>query len=292
MSVREVNEGDRVSNALVIYHGDCYDGFTAAWIAHAAMGGSVDLFPGKYGERPPWEMLEDRDVYILDFSYSRTDMLRIDESARSLVVLDHHKTAEENCRELGFCTFDMNRSGAGMAWDYFFPGKDRPQWIQCVEDRDLWRFSCSDTKNVHAYLTSVPMTILDWYGIHSLSVEEIVQGGKAIRASIDRYCEKMAEHSRGVIAWGVPADVVNAPYLNCSELCNYLLEGNDEPLAIAVAYFQRNDGRWQFSLRGKPGGTDVSLIAREFGGGGHYSAAGFDLADLTNWKRFPPDRSE
>lgn len=265
---------------LVIYHADCYDGFTAAWIAWKAFSGEVELWPGKYGEPPPYDEAESRKVFVLDFSYPREEMIRLNELAAGLEVHDHHKTAQANCEGLDFCTFDMDRSGAGMAWDRFFPPLDRPDWIQCVEDRDLWRFAHPGTKEVHAYLTSTPMTLAEWSKIHDSEIDEIVEGGRAILRSIDRYCEKMVEHSVGRILWGKPAQVVNAPYLNCSELCNYMLEGTDEPLGIAVAYFRRSDGQWQFSLRGKPGGTDVSSIAREYGGGGHYSAAGFDVADL------------
>lgn len=264
---------------LVIYHADCYDGFTAAWIANHYFGG-VELHPGKYGEPPPYERAEGRTVFVLDFSYPREEMVRLNEAASTLEVLDHHKTAQANCEGLDFCSFDMERSGAGMAWDRFHPKTKRPMLVECIEDRDLWRFSHPATKSIHAYLTATPMTLDEWSKLFEMPWEHIAEGGDAIRRSIDRYCEKMAEHSTGRILWGKPAQVVNAPYLNCSELCDYLLEGTDEPLEIAVAYFRRSDGRWQFSLRGKPGGTDVSDIARRYGGGGHYSAAGFDVAEL------------
>jgi hypothetical protein len=36
--------------------------------------------------------------------------------------------------------FDMNRSGAGLAWDYFQPMTSRLRFIDYLEDRDLWRF--------------------------------------------------------------------------------------------------------------------------------------------------------
>ena len=260
---------------LVIYHADCYDGFTAAWIADRAFEGRCELFPAKYGEEPPWDLARDRKTFVIDFSYPREQMLRLNEIADGLEVLDHHKTAQADCEGLEFCTFDMERSGAGMAWDRFFLPLARPVWIECVEDRDLWRLKHPATKAIHAYLTSTPMTLEDWSKLHEMEWEQIADGGLAILRSIERYCEKMADSARGLILWGCPAQVVNAPYLNSSELCNYLLEGDDEPLSIAVAYYQRRDRQWQFSLRAKRGGTDVSAIAKRFGGGGHAAAAGF-----------------
>ena len=34
--------------------------------------------------------------------------------------------------------FDMNHSGARLAWDYFHPGKEPPKFINYIEDCDLW----------------------------------------------------------------------------------------------------------------------------------------------------------
>src|SRR6185503_5178352 len=35
--------------------------------------------------------------------------------------------------------FDMQRSGAGITWDWFSRGALRPSFINFCEDRDLWR---------------------------------------------------------------------------------------------------------------------------------------------------------
>ena len=56
---------------LVIYHGNCYDGFTAAWIANSALN-DAELIPAKYGDPPPDVMA--REVFVLDFSYPREVM--------------------------------------------------------------------------------------------------------------------------------------------------------------------------------------------------------------------------
>lgn len=38
------------------------------------------------------------------------------------------------------CHFDMDKSGAALAWEFFFPGKEAPRLIKFVEDQDLWRW--------------------------------------------------------------------------------------------------------------------------------------------------------
>lgn len=120
-----------------------------------------------------------RDVLIVDFSYPRSTLEALAREARSVLVLDHHATAAEqlsdvpqfdiltHCdweiwqQDVGFtegnlyAVFDMNRSGAGITWDYLHPGKPRPRLIDLVEDRDLWRFKHGpETRQFHAVAAS------------------------------------------------------------------------------------------------------------------------------------------
>ena len=263
---------------LVIYHGKCYDGFTAAWVARTALGPETECFPGVYGELPPYELAEGREVYIVDFSYPRQQMIALDDIAGSLVVLDHHATAKDNCAGLSFCTFDMDRSGAGMAWDYFNAKYLRPEWIDCVEDRDLWRWRCEGTKECHAYMSSVEMTWENWDRINCANFEDVVEQGANIVRSIEQYCETVSGLARFAKIAGAKAIVVNAPYTNCSELMHLLLVQHPEA-DFAMNYFQRADGKWQYGLRSRDG-FSVAEVALKYGGGGHAKASGFETNQL------------
>ena len=271
-----------VQRPKIIYHADCYDGFTAAWIAHKAFTGWCDLIPAKYGEDPPWDALDGRDVFVIDFSYKRDVMIEMNQRCRSLEVLAHHKTAQDECEGLDFCTFDMDRSGAGMAWDRFFVGRPRPFWISAVEDRDLWRWKVPNSAEIHAYMATMPMAIFAWSQIDRTPFVDLVMKGRAVMDSIERYCEKMSKQAMQIELFGQPAIVVNAPYLNCSELCHHLLE-IDEESQIAVSYFLTSEAQWQFSLRSRKDGVDVGAIARSLGGGGHHSAAGFTSTEIPDF---------
>jgi uncharacterized protein len=129
-----------MSKLLVLYHAACRDGFAAAWAIWRRFPGS-EFVPVAYGSDPP--DVVDRDVVIADFSYARPVMERIADQCASLLVLDHHQTAEAALKNFAHpkarVVFDMNRSGAGITWDHFFPGQPRPWLIDYVEDRDLWR---------------------------------------------------------------------------------------------------------------------------------------------------------
>ena len=119
----------------VLYHANCDDGFGAAWAARKKLGDAAVYVPVKYGDPLPPTVTGER-VYVVDFSYPR-DVLETLADRCKVVVLDHHKTAQEDLADLPFAEFDMERSGAGMTWDYFFPGQPRPPLIDHIEDRDL-----------------------------------------------------------------------------------------------------------------------------------------------------------
>jgi oligoribonuclease NrnB/cAMP/cGMP phosphodiesterase (DHH superfamily) len=257
---------------LVIYHAACKDGFTAAWIAHKFFDGAVELHPAFYGTPPP--SVADRKVYIIDFSYKRSMMEALHAAAHDLLVLDHHKTAEADLAGLPYTRFDMERSGAGMAWDYFFQG-ERPVLVKYVEDRDIWRNALPFPDEVSAYVGSTPMTLKDWEELSKLDAKELIERGAMILRKTKAYIAAMKGNMRMVEFEGHTVPVVNAPQFDVSELGSALAEGQP----FALVWWQRHDGRFQYSLR-SIGDFDVSEIAKKHGGGGHKNAAGFEAATL------------
>jgi uncharacterized protein len=174
---------------LCIFHAACADGLGAAWAVHRALGDGVEFVAAKYGD-DPFSMKVDcttcqgsgghygnpctdclgtgykqggalyqftgRDILIVDFSYPLATLRAIAAEARSVLVLDHHKSAQEDLATLPIpysfnplkpqsakeiapykvyragvdigivgsdspelaAIFDLNRSGCGIAWDY------------------------------------------------------------------------------------------------------------------------------------------------------------------------------
>lgn len=267
---------------LVLYHGQCYDGLTAAWVARLAMP-KAEFVPQIYGVTPPptIEQVKDREVYVLDYSYERAWMAAYAIAAKSFLVLDHHKTAQAECEGLPFCTFDMNRSGCRMAWDFWWPDRIPPRWLLHVEDRDLWRMALPDTPLIHAAIASRPMTFEAWDDIDRMPFDDLRAEGVVIRRYMETWIAKAAGEAYYLDfkpVQGGPtmyrAVAINIPYQNASEVASYLLTQYPDAL-FAVGYFKRHDGRWQYSLRSRAG-FDVSAIAKLYGGGGHAGAAGFD----------------
>jgi hypothetical protein len=258
---------------VVIYHANCIDGFTAAWCCWRRFGAAAEYVPAKHGDPPP--DVAGKDVVIVDFSYPRETLIEMYAAAKTLRVLDHHKTAEADLAGLHFCTFDMNFSGAGLAQTEFSNGYLSPL-VAYVQDRDLWRFQLAKSKEINAWIGSLEHSFQEWSRADVMlfsAFETCAAHGEALLRAVDRYCHEMAKQARLVEFAGhgrIP--VVNAPYINTSELVGYLAES----AKFAVGWFQRGDGKYQYSLRSR-GDFDVSELAKRFGGGGHRQAAGFTV---------------
>jgi uncharacterized protein len=217
-------------------------------------------------------------VAIVDFSYKRPVMIEMASRAKSIMVLDHHKTAEAELRGLGEeCPnvevhFDMARSGAVMAWEYFHPIEPLPLFLEYIQDRDLWLKKMPGVETFNAALRSYPLDFTVWDDLVD-NVNRLLDEGVAIQ----RYYRTLVESAKGhyfmrVIA-GHCVPVVNGSLFMASEVAGELAEGNP----FAAMYAETEHGTiW--SLRSRPpDGLDVSEIAKRFGGGGHKHAAGFTV---------------
>ena len=259
---------------LVIYHDKCTDGFCSAYIAKLAMP-HAKFHAANYGERPP--EVVGKDVILIDFSYPRKLLLLLKERANSLLVLDHHKTAEEDLAGLDFCIFDNSRSGATLARDFFFPGTEAPHpsqhWlINYVEDKDLWNWNLPDSKAVSAALSSYSMDFDTWDVIWATkSLKDLVDEGSAILSSHTQVAIKAVGAAQEISFQGHKVLITNCNSLH-NDVADFLSTGR----AFGVVWQQQKDGRYKYSLRSKKdGGEDVSKIAKLYGGGGHKTAAGF-----------------
>lgn len=260
---------------IVVYHAGCVDGFTAAWCAWRKFGDAAQYIPAHYGDSPP--ACTGKDVVIVDFSYPRATLELMAQEARSLLVLDHHKTAEAELAGLPYCKFDMNRSGAGMAWDELLTGP-RPMLVNYVEDRDLWRWRLNASKEISAWLGSWPHDDMPAWGLRASELEvnfnDCFLQGVAILRTLNGHVDFNSKNSRLVTIGGYAVPTINTTFA-VSELVGKLAESAD----FAAGWFQKQDGQFVYSLRSR-GDFDVSVVARQYGGGGHKNAAGFTVSEL------------
>lgn len=261
---------------ICIYHANCADGFTAAWAVRQAAGDRYEYVPAMHDDPPP--TVDGREVVIVDFSYPRPVMERLAARAGSILILDHHQTAQQQLQPLldaGVIdgVIDQSRSGAMLAWDHFHPGEAPPQLLRHVQDRDLWQWQLPGTREIVAGLLSYEFSFPNWDRLMAVDPATLLQDGAAIvrnrRKEMDEVLPLVARRLR-IGGHVVPA--ANLPPNMAAEGANRL--ARDAP--FAAAYWDGPTVR-TFSLRSRSGGLDVSEIARGYGGGGHRNAAGFRL---------------
>lgn len=323
----QVPTKDLSMKPLCIYHGNCADGFGAAWVVRRFFGGEVDFHAGVYQNEPPTienggVAIQGRIVIFVDFAFKREVMLRWMQAHQpeAVLVLDHHKSAVEDLKADGcyiidfgayqgvkdwqrfinndvaldhveggpriYTVFDMNKSGAGLAWDFFFPHEHRPCLIDRIEDRDLWRFRFPDTRPIQAAVFSYPYDFDTWDMLLKANLAVLRSEGEAIERKHHKdVAELVTAFRREMCIGGHWVPVANLPYTLTSDAGHLMCEPYQSPnLAgewvtppFAACYWDTPDGR-VFSLRSRDNGMDVSEIAKQYGGGGHKNASGFRVS--------------
>ena len=266
-----------MSKLLCIYHKNCPDGFGAAWVVRRALGMKhVEMHAAAHQTVPP-DVCR-RTVLMVDFSYPRRIIERMLSEAESVLILDHHKTARDDLRTLehpGLATvFDMDLSGAGIAWEQFFPGEPLPQLLAHIQDHDLWKFNLARTREIMAGLFSWPYDFHVWDRLMG-SVETLAMDGRVLLRAKEKELSEIRATAGlprlRIAGWLVPA--FNVPH-TCVGLASAAAAA-DEPFA---ACYWVTESQVSFSLRSAPHGLDVAEIAGQYGGGGHEHAAGFRLS--------------
>lgn len=265
-----------MTKTYILHHNDP-DGFGAAYAAYMALGSdNVEYISVDYGKPRPH--LEDgSNVYILDFSYPRADIDKLVERMAKVMVIDHHKSAMLDLQGHPNAIFDMNKSGAGLAWDYFHPNTPRPDYINYIEDADLWRFALPDSKSVKNSLYQEDLTLEAFIKGADKSIADRIAEGIVIQKVIDHNLQMGFDvmHTLNVDEFTMLA--VNS-CLHMSEFGNALFSKflKEHNAHFAGTYYRYTPNTYKFSLR-SVGDFDVSVICKRFGGGGHKNAAGFEV---------------
>lgn len=288
----------------VLYHAHCPDGLAAAYACWEQFGAAAQYLPVSYGQVLP-EIPVDHTVYIVDFSYPPDVMRRLALERLPLgkpdpwvILLDHHAGAErdllalddEGIPGLGI-TFDLEESGASLTWKYLQSPREHleaalPLFFRYVRDRDLWRWQLPDSQAIaQAYrLIQDPP---EWERLREFAqdletvrgYDTIVDQGYAMLRYAKMLVQEQAARAATATIGGHVVPVVNATTL-FSEVGEALcLRYPEAP--FAAYWFDRADGNRQWGLRSR-GGFDCSLVAKQYGGGGHPGAGGFTTEQT--WK--------
>lgn len=292
----------------VLYHrnpvkGFCLDGLGAYYAAYTFFENKAEYIGVVYDTPFPLsdDLIEDSEIYILDFSYTREILEHVHSLANKLVVLDHHKTAKEALEGLDYAEFDMESSGCVMAWRYFNPDKYCPLLLEHIQDYDLWRFKLPYTKEIIYGLTyffnekindTARIRAMSEYidepkkpNPNTITLNKLYDVGKIIASNYSHSQKRIVSAGDVTIC---DFKGYRTGFYNCnvdvSGMAEAIYNSAELHVDIAMLYSITKDKKIVFELRSKKydnsPGVDVGSIAREMGGGGHQNAAGFTLPFL------------
>lgn len=294
---------------LILYHGNCIDGFTAAWVAHRYFFIPANVYEMEcfYTPESTAKVIEHiatneyEQIYILDFSYKLPDLRRLVYEARfkvptsRIVLMDHHKTAFEEylphmkvepdshwsgiLEDIGII-LDNSKSGALLAWDYFFQGQEAPWLVRYVSDHDLWKVEYVDTKVIIKYIAAQRRHFGAWSYVaqaleDSVVRDSVIREGKKLLAEHNRVCKANASKAYPVEIDGISGLATECEWEHISDT-GHILASTCNTFGLLIDWSNAIDGKITLSLRGSDS-CDVSAIAKKYGGGGHKGAAGFTI---------------
>jgi len=263
----------------------------------------------------------DQTVYLLDYAGPPGFAIKIAERVAKCIILDHHKTAAEHLTGPAAASlpanlhvvFDMNRSGAILALDYFKPKGVSPEnldFFKYIEDGDLWSWKIPGSKEFYSAFTTLGLNldvrsnpqIFDQ--LLAISPSKLIEQGtvelarqnKLIASAIKRAHVVDLGGKKGKAAgWGQALAVfVDGELVRIrSQLGNVLAaESGTRGLRPMAAVVYKEPGMdaeksiVKVSLRSIGEEEDTTLISQAYNGGGHKNASAFllDETELESWK--------
>lgn len=266
----------KLNNIVVLYHKNCFDGFSAAWAAWKKFGDKAEYVAVEL-QTPAPKNLKGKNVYMIDFAYSPKITENLMKICASVTIIDHHISNSNSIKNVSDYSYDINHSGAVLAWKYFHPKRSVPKLLRYVEDNDLWKFRLPFAKEI-----SVALDLHNGFDFKKWSkivsdfedrekFKKYIEEGKIVSRYRDIIIQRIMAGAEKVNFENQKAFAVNSPFWQ-SEIGNFIVKNKK---AIGIIW-SRKSGRIRVSLRSNKK-NDVSKLAEKYGGGGHKVASGFSL---------------
>lgn len=278
-----------------IYHSRDLDGYTSGAIIKRKYP-DAKLIGFDYGQ----ELLLDpndigKPVIMSDVSMKMPQMLKLAETSNwQLTWIDHHISAINEYKAFigdgeTFCkaVLDNTISACEGTWKYLFPDKAIPKGIVLLGEYDTWR---NKDKN-HWENEVLPFQ----YGMRMICnspekfptylfendhqfIEDIIEKGKTILQYQSQVNESACKGAFEYEFEGLRCICLNGGGFSSDVFKSVYDESKHD--AMMPFKYDGKDKQWVLSLYGTKD-IDLSLIAKKWGGGGHKSACGFQVKDIT-----------
>jgi oligoribonuclease NrnB/cAMP/cGMP phosphodiesterase (DHH superfamily) len=288
---------------LVLYHGCCCDGVSAYSVARKYLEGigkkRPEGVPCFHGDANSWKLkrtCENRTVLILDFSFPAKLLRDLKRRSKRLILLDHHESAREMLKRDASCYFDTEKSGVGIAWEFFYHDAPMPEFLSRVQDADLWKMDAEGSREFAAKCETMSMEPDVWLSAinDAESVPRMIKEG-AVELEYKRHAvnEIIEQNRKTFFSWRswIRRDRIRGKeyatcLIECGTYVNEVGESICESLNCDIAIMWRASGirsdiggieveRKACVLSLRSATVDTSTIASFYGGGGHPGASAF-----------------
>ena len=273
---------------IVFFHSPCQDGLAAAWAGYTysrqhnltyefvGIGNNNAAFP-------PTVDITGKNILFVDYAPNDLQLAELDAKAKDYFIIDHHKTNEQRFKDSPKAIFKMDKSGAGLTWEYFFPDMKVPMALQYIQDRDIWTWALAETKafcegfyfhSASTYSTQEAFDLFTDCYDNIDRIGEIIRLGTTLLKKKEKTVYDTCKHvTNKTYIWnGLKVCLVNCDHELGSDLASAILTKYDYDFVVCWRYNHTNE-EYNMSLRSADR-ADVSEIAKSFGGGGHKNASG------------------
>ena len=265
-------------DAVIFYHADCTDGFTAAWAAYQKFGNKAEYLAHFHEDAPP--LLKGREIYTLDMTFPEPVVKRLMKDNLRVTAIDHHVSTKEATLMTEQPSYALNHSGCVLTWKYFFPDQPAPKFLLAVEDVDLWHNKLPSSAFLYSYLGLFDFNFKTWSKLID-NFEKPEEYKKMAETG-----NLLAQYENRTIDYNIGQ---NAKLVQFEGHQIYAINTNDAPSKVGAKLIKMKPpfaiiwteakNRVVVSLRGD-GSIDCSAIAKKHGGGGHGNSAAFRLKSL------------
>jgi oligoribonuclease NrnB/cAMP/cGMP phosphodiesterase (DHH superfamily) len=289
--MKEVN----LKKIVAFYHRGDLDGVSSgAIISKMFKDQDLTLIGVEYGDTiDETELTKHADiVYVVDYTFEPFDRMIDLHKTKNLIWIDHHKTSLEKMRfhpelKIKGILGDNTKSACELLWEYFYPTICVPYTISQISLFDTWQHNNNqDILNFYygAEIKSKMNPKSEFWEkmfsnvVNSGDIQNIIDTGEIIQKYNEMKNEEYAKDHAFEIAFegfrAIAINIGNGGSDKFKSVYNY--ETHD----LMVSFSRRKNKIWKISLRSDKNYVDCSAICKKYGGGGHRSAAGFEVINL------------
>ena len=264
----------------VFYHADM-DGLATLYAHYHLCNKRIIAKPIQYGDLSCFEDVEAEDnVVFLDFCPDRAIMEHI-QPYGSVMFVDHHSGAKEKVEYARQCpavnyVYDPDAHGACQLL-YSALGKEAPEVIKLVGDRDVWCLDDPRTEQLHEFFMSLDIPVDTWgkwfdrfdWLLEPANLAHACKVGEGLVKERDERVAAKAKEAKLYRISGITEPVLGVEASDDISVLGNALAG----VAGLGMVFRVVGNAVVISFRSKDGHSALEA-AKALGGGGHGNAAG------------------